>query len=123
MGCLLALIVLAIGGVLGVKRNRLSRPGIHRGGLGFLVCLLGAGAGAGAVSLIIWKSLGYAAVYRNGLFFVAALILGLALFLLVYLWFRRWAEWEELAFGALSVWAVLLVHSTIWFRGGSFLFL
>lgn len=114
--------------ILGFKRHLLSVSGLAIGIFSFLVSL---GLSYGAISFVWWLIRGLHPAYRtivqgdtynSGVYILAFVALSLALTSAFYLLLRRWIDLENLAMGALTVWAVLMILTSVLLPGASFLF-
>ena len=114
--------------VLGFVAGRLTAGGLAVGTLGYL---LASAVAAGACELI-WRALlrrgavpigSYGMPYNLHPYGVAFVALTVAVFVALYALVRNRVRRENLVAGALVCWLVLTVATTLWFVGGSYLFL
>jgi hypothetical protein len=125
------LAILLFSGVvaLGFKRGQLQVSGI---GLGFLAFFLCALASSLAVYLLWWvlnglfgssRAIPYGDTYSRGWYLAIFLTLTFAITTAVFLWFRKKASTPNLMVGATLWWLLLLVISSLFLRGGTYLLL
>jgi hypothetical protein len=114
--------------VLGFRRGRLTAGGLAVGVGGFLF----ASAVAAGLSELIWRALplagavplgSYGMAYNLHPYGVAFVALTVAFFVSLYALVRNRVRRENLIAGAVILWLALTVATTLWFVGGSFLFL
>jgi hypothetical protein len=112
---------------LGFRRKRLTPGGFVLGALVFLGSVLGTFA----LLILVWWALvridpNYQVAmvrhYGTDLLMLGLATLAIALMSSLFLWVRRRMRLENLAAGALLWWALLLVLSSLFFPGGSYLF-
>lgn len=127
LAILVTLIFIAVV-VLGFKRDLLSLTGWVLGVVSFLVSMAISYV---AISVVWWlirtvhpgyKSFTMGDVYNSGVYMMAFVALSLALTSAFYFLLRRWIDLENLALGALSVWLLLMIVTSVILPGASFLF-
>lgn len=113
--------------VFGFKRHLLTVSGLVLGFFSFLVSIV---ISYGAIS-VLWSLIrglhpSYRTimgdVYNSGVYILAFVALSLALTSAFYLLLRRWIGLENLAMGALAVWTILMILTSVSLPGASFLF-
>ena len=114
--------------VLGFRAGRLTAGGLAVGTVGYV---LASAVAVGACELI-WRALlsanlvplgSYGVAYNIHPYGVAFVALTIADFVALYALVRDRVRRENLIAGALVCWLVLTVATTVWFVGGSYLFL
>jgi hypothetical protein len=124
---LLACLLFAAALVYGLKRGRLTLKGIA---LGLLIFVLALIASCGVVMLLWWLNQKVQTsfkrslqddLYSSKLYFVAFALFAVAVTSALYGLFRRRIGVGDLSVGALLVWLILLVASSVVLPGGSFL--
>ena len=124
VAALLTVLVVA----LGFRRGRLTTGGLAVGVVGYLL----ASAVAAGVCELIWRALplagavplgSYGMAYNLHPYGVAFVALTVAIFVSLYALARNRVRRENLIAGALICWLALTVATTLWFVGGSYLFL
>lgn len=114
--------------VLGFKRRLLTVAGLLLGVVGFLVSMVVSYVAISAVWWLVlrlhpaYRTIIQGDVYNSGVYMIAFVALSLALTSTFYLLLRRWFRWENLAMGALAVWVVCMLLSSVMLPGVSFLF-
>jgi hypothetical protein len=125
---ILAVLMAVLVVVLGFRRGRLTAGGLAVGTVGYLV----ASAVAAGVCELIWRALpladavplgSYGMAYNIHPYGVAFVALTVAFFVSLYALVRNRIRRENLIAGALIWWLVLTLATTLWFVGGSYLFL
>lgn len=124
-----ALIVgLFAGVVVWARRRQATSLGrIAAGTLAFLALLPAVAAAVGGLSWVLRRVHPVLRVmpfepYNAPAYWLALALVALAAFLSGYRLFRRWLGASELALGALVVWLLLLVATSLWMPGASFYF-
>jgi Peptidase family M28 len=114
--------------VLGFKRHLLTVGGLA---LGVVAFLLSMGLSYCAISAVWWlvrilhpayQTILQGDVYNSGVYMLAFVALSLALTSAFYFLLRRWIGLENLAMGALAVWVVFMILTSVMMPGASFLF-
>ncbi len=114
--------------VLGFKRHLLTKLGLVLGVVSFLVSIVISYA---VVSVVWWlirnlhpgyKTFIMGDVYNSSVYMIAFVALSLALTSAFYFLLRRWIGFEDLAIGALTVWLLLVIVTSVLMPGASFLF-
>ena len=113
--------------VLGLKRRALTVTGVVAGFLLFLLNLVVASA----VVYLIWQLIVTIQIrmgrsladdyYRDKLYFVGFVLLAVAVTAALYNLYRRKVRTESLFVGALLCWVILLLLSSVYLPGGSYL--
>jgi hypothetical protein len=113
--------------IAGVKRKQLTVPGILIG----LVALLLSMLVSGGVVTLIWRGMqklpGVATwtlrgdSYRSKIYLLSFVVLTVALTSLIHLLFRRRTSLENLMAGSLLLWVILLVPTSLYVPGASYL--
>ena len=125
---IVVLILFAVLLVLGLKRNRLTIRGVAFGFLMFLVTT----AAVALFARLLWSSifaLRYASearpqgeTYSSNLYLVGFVALAIAIAVALYNLFRRKTSVENLAAGGLLWWTILMLLSSFYLAGASYLF-
>lgn len=127
LAILVTLIFIAVV-VLGFKRHLLSVSGLLIGFFSFLVSIV---ISYGAISVLwslirglhpAYRTIIQGDVYNSGIYLIAFVALSLALTSAFYLLLRRWIDLENLAIGALTVWLLLMILTSVMLPGASFVF-
>lgn len=114
--------------VLGFRRKQLTFSGIT---LGFLALLLSIVSAAGIVTLSWWiictLHSGYRAfpqgdTYNSQFYMISFVALTIAITSGLYVWFRKKISIQNLTVGALLWWLILMVLTSIYLPGASYLF-
>ena len=120
--CLIAVIL------IGLKKQRLTLPGIAFGFLAFALMLITVVAIVALLKLNIWALhrnywlMITGITYNGGLYAVSFVAFTVAIASSFYIWFRSKTNAENLYVGALLWWAVMIVLSSIYAPGASYLF-
>jgi Peptidase family M28 len=123
------LVVLLFMGVvwLGFRRKQLSLSGIGAGLLALLLCAIGAAAAVSLIWSLINSSLGISRTvphgdpYNKNLYLIGFVLFTFALTSAIWLRFRRKVSVHNLTVGALLWWLLLLVMSSLFWPGSSYL--
>jgi hypothetical protein len=107
--------------IYGFRKQRLTASGIAHGCLVLLLCL---GSVAVAVTIIqsIAPSLNTASGTRSDLYMLCLVALALAISFALYALFLREVSLENLTIGGLFCWAMLMLWTSFYLPGASFLF-
>lgn len=127
LAILVTLIFIAVA-VLGFKRRLLTIVGLILGFFSFVVSIVLSYV---AISFVWWlirklhpayQTIIQGDVYNSGVYMIALVLLSLALTSAFFLLLRRWIGLENLAMGALTVWLLLMILTSVMLPGASFLF-
>jgi hypothetical protein len=114
--------------VLGFRRSQLTFPGIVLGFLAFLLSIISTSV---TVTLAWWtiRTLhhGYRWIpqgdtYNSNLYMISFVALTIAITSGLYIWFRKKISLQNLAVGALLWWLILMVLTSLYLPGASYVF-
>lgn len=114
--------------LLGFRRKQLTFPGIALGFLAFLLSIISASV---TVTLTWWtiRTLhsGYRWIpqgdtYNSNLYMISFVALAIAVTSGLYVWFRKKISVQNLTVGALLWWLILMVLTSLYLPGASYLF-
>lgn len=114
--------------ILGFKRHLLTIGGLLLGVVSFLVSMAISYAAISAVWWLVrslhpsYQTIIQGDVYNSGIYILAFVALSLALTSAFYFLLRRWIGLENLAMGALTVWTILMLLTSVMLPGASFMF-
>jgi hypothetical protein len=114
--------------VIGLKKKRLTLSGVVRGFLAFLLTTVVIPLAITGLWFVIaaihsqYKALLSGDTYNSGIYMLGFTALGAAAFLALYNWFGKRIGVQDLAVGAMLLWVVLCVASSLILPGASYLF-
>ena len=113
---------------LGVKRKRLTFSGLAAGALLMLLSMIGAPL----LFFVIWRLIcaihpdyrlfTVGDIYNSHYYGIGFIALSAALSAILFIWFRKKFSVVALALGGLCWWVILMVLTSLYFPGGSYLF-
>lgn len=127
MNAAVALLLIGVAS-LGLRRNRLSFSGLALGFLAYVLSLIIAAVSVGLVWWLIrtihsgYRAMPWGDTYNSSFYVIGFVTLAVAITAMLYNWFGKRISAHNLAFGALLLWLILMLLSSLYLPGGSYLF-
>ncbi|HEX5886874.1 MAG TPA: M20/M25/M40 family metallo-hydrolase, partial [Pyrinomonadaceae bacterium] len=125
---ILTLLVFVVVAFLGLKKGRLTLAGIAFGFAAVIATLVGVVAVVALLQFNIWalyrnyRLMIQGSTYNSGFYVVSFVALAIAIAASLYIWFHRKTNAENLHVGALLAWALMMILSSLYAPGASYLF-